>query len=137
MSEKLRQFIRKRANYHCEYCKRSEEVQGDIFHIDHIIPRSAGGETDETNLCLACDLCNSSKYQFQTGIDPETKEEVPLFNPRTQKWSAHFKLSDDFTEIVALTITGRATINRLKINRDYVVKARTGWRRGGWNPPTD
>lgn len=137
MSENLRQFVRKRAKYHCEYCKRSEEVQGDRFHIEHIVPRSAGGETREDNLCLACDLCNGSKYNFQTGIDPETNDEVPLFNPRIQEWSDHFKISDDYREIIGLTATGRATINRLKINRDYVVRARQGWRGAGWNPPLD
>ncbi len=71
------------------------------------------------------------------GIDPETQNEVPLFNPRTQIWSEHFQFSDGYSLILGLTPIGRATVSRLKINREYVVRARKRWQVIGWEPPLD
>jgi len=61
---------------------------------------------------------------------------VLLFNPRTQMWSEHFKWMPNGTILRGLTPTGRATIERLKINQDRVVDARTRWVFAGLHPPT-
>jgi hypothetical protein len=137
VSDKIRDSVRKRAQGYCEYCKRSEEMMGEIFDIDHIESIATGGTSAENNLCLACSPCNGSKSKFVTGIDPDTKKEETLYNPRTQKWTDHFRFSDDYGEINGLTPTGRATINRLKLNRPFIVLARRRWRKYGWNPPLD
>lgn len=105
------------------------------MEIDHIVPESAGGETEPGNLCYACISCNGSKLDFQTGIDLETSEETPLFNPRVQIWSEHFKWSNNGIRIIGLTEVGRATINRLRINRDIIIKSRQRWVEAGWHPP--
>lgn len=44
-------------------------------------PRSKRRSTDESNLALSCLGCKSFKGAFQTGIDPVTEREVPLFHP--------------------------------------------------------
>lgn len=137
ISEKDHQQIRKRAGYCCEYCKYPEEFTATKLEADHIIPESKGGTDDIDNLCAACRACNGSKLAAQTDIDPETDKEVPLFNPRTQKWSEHFQFSRDYIEIIGLTAIGRATIKRLKMNRDNLQIAREYWRKNGWNPPVD
>jgi HNH endonuclease len=137
LSEKIRLQVRKRADYHCEYCKYPEEFTAADLETDHIVPESKGGSDDEDNLCAACRNCNSSKLATQTAIDPETHIEVALFNPRTQKWSNHFRFSADYTQIMGLTQTGRATILRLRMNRDSLIVAREHWRGSGWNPPID
>lgn len=49
---------------------------------------------------------------------------VPLFHPRTQSWDENFTWSDDFTLILSLTPTGRATIRALHLNRVGLVNAR-------------
>ncbi|MDQ7025003.1 MAG: HNH endonuclease signature motif containing protein [Anaerolineae bacterium] len=118
--DKIRDSVRKRADYYCEYCKRWEDMMGDIFEIDHIKSLVEGGSSDEENLCLACSRCNSSKSKSLTGIDRSTGNEELLFNPRTQKWSDHFRFSDDYGEIIGLTPTGRATVQRLKFNLDFI-----------------
>ena len=51
------------------------------FEVEHIVPHSAGGATDEANLCLACPRCNRHKGIQVTGPDEETAESVPLFDP--------------------------------------------------------
>jgi hypothetical protein len=67
--------------------------------------------------------------------DPEAGETVPLFNPRIQAWREHFRWSEDGTEMVGLTPTGRATIVALQLNRPMLVSARRRWVLVGWHPP--
>ncbi|GIK67125.1 MAG: HNH endonuclease [Chloroflexota bacterium] len=134
ISKKMRQQVLDRANGLCEYCQTSEELVLTI-EIDHIIPIEAGGKNELGNLCVACDSCNSRKLDFQTGVDPETDQEVPLFNPRLQNWSEHFQWNEDGTIMVGLTTTGRATIHRLGCNREAVVRLRRRWVSVGWHPP--
>jgi 5-methylcytosine-specific restriction endonuclease McrA len=74
-----------RAHNRCEYCQLSQLGQEATFHIDHVVPRAAGGPTVADNLALACVSCSLRKWAKQTAIDPDTGEAVPLFNPRTQR----------------------------------------------------
>ena len=94
------------------------------MEVDHVTPEAAGGATDLNNLCLSCVGCNGFKPAFQAAIDPVTGEEAPLFNPRSQLWEAHFVWSEDGTKIGGRTPVGRATIVRLRMNRERGVEAR-------------
>lgn len=111
--------------------------------IDHITPQSLPDSSDEPdNLALACQRSNGYRYNFTTGIDPETGKNIPLFNPRKQKWSDHFIWSEDGLKVIGITSTGRATCNRLDLNDDRhnegsIVKARRLWIKGGWHPPEE
>ncbi|MEH2290528.1 HNH endonuclease [Nostoc sp.] len=105
------------------------------FEFEHIIPLSSGGETVFENLCLACPSCNRYKATRQTAIDPNTQNEVKLFNPQQQLWTDHFTWSEDTTEIVGLTTIGRATISTLKMNRLQLTRVRKMWVRMGEHPP--
>ncbi len=44
--------------------------------------------------------------------DPQTEQEVPLFNPRADRWNDHFAWDEDW-QIVGLTAIGCATIDVL------------------------
>ena len=70
------------------------------LQVDHVKPVARGGSNSEDNLCLACELCNQYKWTKTDGIDPQSEERVPLFNPRVQKWSDHFSWSTSGVEIV-------------------------------------
>jgi hypothetical protein len=129
---KLKLSVYERANGYCEYCQTSDANTGQIMHTEHIDP--LGGDIED-NLCLACPNCNSSKFTFTTGIDPTTLIETPLFNPRQQKWNEHFRWSDDGLRLEGLTPIGRATIVRLKINRDLSILAQQRWVIYGLHPP--
>ena len=98
----------------CAYCHTAEALTVTTFEFEHIIPLSSGGKTIFENLCLACPSCNRYKATRQTAIDPNTQNEVKLFNPQQQLWADHFTWSEDTTEIVGLTTIGRATISTLK-----------------------
>jgi hypothetical protein len=134
---KLRRRIRTRAGSHCEYCQTSEWLSGLPCEVDHIIPLSKGGLTTLDNLCLACASCNGYKQASTYATDPETGKEVPLFNPRQQRWREHFTWSEDGTRIIGLTACGRATVVTLKLNHPLVVTARSIWVTFHRHPPTD
>ncbi len=80
----LRRLSIQRADNFCEYCGLSQLGQAATFHIDHVIPVVAGGLTTADNLALACVSCSLYKGARQDVEDPETRETVPIFNPRQQ-----------------------------------------------------
>jgi 5-methylcytosine-specific restriction endonuclease McrA len=49
--------ILRRDSYTCQYCSR----RGERLTVDHIVPRSRGGETTWTNVVAACLRCNLRK----------------------------------------------------------------------------
>ncbi len=123
-----------RAGNRCEYCGLSQLGQEAAFHIDHVVPRAAGGPTVSANLALACVSCSLRKWANLTAADPDTGEQVALFNPRTQSWAEHFRW--DMERIVPLTATGRATLEALAMNRPVILAIRQEEATRGRHPPT-
>lgn len=123
-----------RAGNRCEYCRLSQLGQEAAFHIDHVIPRAAGGPTEADNLALACVSCSLRKWARLTAPDPDSGAEVPLFNPRTQVWEEHFRW--DGERGVPLTATGRATVAALALNRPLILAIRQEEAARGRHPPT-
>jgi hypothetical protein len=60
VSPALRSRILERDGRVCRYCGRTIGPRSK-FHLDHVKPASAGGETTEENLVVSCIPCNSSK----------------------------------------------------------------------------
>lgn len=130
--------VRETAQNRCGYCLSPQYLVMARLEIEHIIPISKGGSYDESNLWLACPLCNRHKSDKTTAIDPETGQVVPLFNPRTQIWSEHFRWSDDGLRIMGLTPVGRATVIALYLSDDPdALTVRNYWVMAGWHPPKD
>jgi HNH endonuclease len=123
-TERERRLVRERAGGRCEYCLSPAAYSPDPFATEHIIPRSRGGSHRPANLAFSCQGCNSFKYNSIEAPDPVSGERVSLLHPRRDAWRDHFTWSDDFTEILGLTPTGRATIARLDLNRPEVVNLR-------------
>ncbi|MGH9753726.1 MAG: HNH endonuclease, partial [Blastocatellia bacterium] len=120
-----------------EYCHTPEGFVPGSFAIEHIIPRSKGGKTILHNLALSCPACNSHKFDKVWGVDPLSQKRVRLFNPRRQRWVTHFEWSDDFTRIVGLTSTGRATIATLQMNDKKMINLRRLLILAELHPPTE
>lgn len=142
ISKSLRDRVRQRALFRCEYCHYSELLSTAPLSIDHLQPQSLGGSDDFDNLALACRRCNERRYTFTTGIDSDTGIETPLFNPRQQNWSDHFTWTADGTRILGTTPTGRSTCDRLDLNDErrsdrFIQKSRQRWVESGLHPPTD
>lgn len=113
-SEELQREVEQRAGGRCEYCCMHQALQGATFHVEHIIPRSRGGETTQANLAWACPGCNLRKSDRIEGVDPLTGEAIRLYNPRTDKWSHHFRWEG--YDVVPLTGVGRVTVAALDLN---------------------
>ena len=141
ISDSIRQLIRNRAQYRCEYCHSLERISANRFTVDHIIPKSLGGSDDSDNLALACRRCNERRYNFIAGFDSETQTIVPLFNPRQQEWSEHFIWTADGSQIIGISPIGRATCHRLDLNderyeeEDSIRSTRRLWVQVGLHPP--
>jgi hypothetical protein len=137
ITKALRERVVAQAKHRCGYCLTTETIVGTPMEIDHIIPESLGGPTEEDNLWLACSLCNNHKGNRIAMEDPLTGESVPLFNPRRQVWREHFAWTSTGDRIVGLTAIGRATVVALNLNRPSLVKSRQAWVAVGWHPPQD
>ena len=62
MTSKLRQHIKERDDFTCKNCGNSTHQEPNLLlEIDHIIPVSKGGCTEENNLQTLCWKCNRSK----------------------------------------------------------------------------
>ncbi len=137
IAKQLREIVSKQAQHRCGYCLAQERVVGTPMEIDHIIPQSLGGPTEEDNLWLACSLCNDYKGNQVAGLDPETGDLTRLFDPRHEEWRDHFAWTESGDRIIGLTATGRATVTVLNLNRLSLVRARQAWVAVSWHPPKD
>ena len=135
VTTRLRQLVGERAKDCCEYCLSQAMFSPQAFSVEHIYPRSAGGATHLDNLALSCAGCNGHKYNKTAAIDPVTNDSVPLFHPRQQIWSDHFTWNDEYTLIIGLTPTGRATVEALRLNRQAVQNLRLILYAAGKHPP--
>lgn len=138
ISVEIERRVRAAALNRCGYCLSPQHLVMARLEIEHIIPISKQGSNDESNLWLACPLCNRYKSDKTTGVDLETSEIVKLFNPRVQIWSEHFRWTEDGLRIVGRTSTGRATVTTLHLSDDPdAIEVRSYWVMAGWHPPRD
>ncbi len=110
ISAELERQVLADAGHRCGYCRSDEVLTGISLSIEHILPIAADGLTVRENLWRSCRPCNERKGAQTHTQDPETHEAVPLYNPRTQPWDAHFTWNNDGTHIQGLTPIGRATV---------------------------
>ena len=135
LTHKQRQYVIERAQGCCEYCLCQAQFATQSFSIEHIIPLEADGNNEIANLALACQGCNAHKHTKQLAPDPLEGGLVPLYHPRQQYWHEHFGWNEDYTVIVGLTPTGRATVVALRMNRPSVVNLRRLLYAYGEHPP--
>lgn len=127
--------VAERARHCCEYCKSLLKYSADSFSVEHVVPRSRGGRDNLSNLSLSCQRCNNHKFTAVEATDPLTGRKVPLFHPRQDSWFEHFAWTEDYSIVRGLTPTGRATVERLQLNRAGVVNLRRLLTAAGEHPP--
>lgn len=118
----LRRTVRLRARDCCEYCLIPELMTLAAHEIDHVIAEKHGGPTEADNLALACALCNGFKGSDLASLDAESGAIVPLFNPRRDRWTEHFRF--DNGRIEPLTASARATARLLQLNHPDRIEER-------------
>ncbi len=137
LTARQKRFVTERAQGCCEYCRSQSRFAMQPFSAEHILPRQQGGNNSLDNLALSCQGCNNHKYTKTQGIDPVNGELVSLYHPRTQKWLDHFAWNEDFTLVIGLTATGRATVETLQLNREGLVNLRRVLVSVGEHPPAE
>src|SRR5258707_1373011 len=115
MDKALDELVWSRAGGCCEYCRIQQDFDPLKFQLYHIIARQHRGATSADNLALSCYTCNTNKGPNIAGFDIDTQTIVPLFNPRLDTWSDHFRWHG--SELFGLTPVGRVTVHVLGINR--------------------
>lgn len=115
----------------CGYCRSPQHLVLGPLEIEHLIPTARGGTDVESNLWLACRMCNNYKGTQIEALDPVTGQPSALYNPRTQQWNDHFIWSADGTVILGRTACGRATVIALQINNIIAVTVRRAWASAG------
>ncbi len=121
----IRQAVRERAKGCCEYCLSPDDCSPAPFTVEHIEPTVRGGADTLDNMAWACGGCNGAKGIAQYVPDPVTGELAPLFHPRQDRWEDHFAWSDtNPLSLVGITATGRATVERLHLNRPELLLLR-------------
>ncbi|WP_345789627.1 HNH endonuclease [Luteolibacter soli] len=133
VSAKLRREVTKRAQGRCEYCGLASVGQAATFHVDHVVPQIAKGETILENLALACIHCSLRKGARRSATDAKTGKIVPLYHPRSDLWTRHFRWSG--RRVVGRTPVGRATVEALDLNSPEHLVIRGFEERLGRHPP--
>ncbi len=123
LSEKVKQAVRQRANFACEYCGVKEQNAGGELTVDHFRPQSKGGGDELENLVYCCSRCNLYKSDFW--IEP--RREPSLWNPRLEPAENHFWQAEN-GRLHALTEKGGLSIRILNLNRQQLVAYRRGQR---------
>lgn len=70
----LRNAVLRRDRFLCRWCGYRSE--GMFLHIDHIVPWSAGGTNESTNLRVLCADCNETRSNTLT--DAATARAMPI-----------------------------------------------------------
>ena len=60
---------------------------------------------------------------------------VSLYNPRIHSWDDHFCWNETYDSMIGVSSIGRATILKLKLNREVVVNLRILLLFVGLHPP--
>lgn len=119
ISDAVRNHVRERAGYACEYCGVTETDSAGQLTVDHYHPQSLGGSDALDNLIYCCSRCN----QYKADYWPHDVSAPTLWNPRQQSAAMHFiELADG--RLLAFTDAGQFSLRRLNLNRPPLIAYR-------------
>jgi hypothetical protein len=119
ITAEIRLFVRRRANFACEYCGVSETDTGSELTVDHFQPQTKGGSDEVENLLYCCQRCN----QYKADYWPQDSTAPNLWNPRRDPLDMHLMQLTEGT-LYPLTSIGDFTVRRLRLNRPPLVAYR-------------
>jgi hypothetical protein len=111
---RLRRQVAERALFLCEYCLIHETDTFFRCLVDHIISEKHGGLSDIENLAYACALCNQAKGSDIGSIATGSNTLTRFYNPRDDRWSAHFRIENSM--IAPKSAVGEVTARILSFN---------------------
>lgn len=119
IAPEIREQVRQRANFACEFCGVTETDVGGELTVDHFQPTAKGGNDSPENLLYCCVRCNQYKGDYW----PTHPGDLSLWDPRREPAAQHFDELDDGT-LKPRTLTGAFTLVRLRLNRPPLVAYR-------------
>ena len=123
--EEVREQVRQRAGFACEYCGVTETDTAGQLTLDHFHPRARGGSDASGNLIYCCHRCNEYKSDYW----PQAPGVPALWNPRQEAAQDHFlELADG--SLHALNAVGGLTLRHLRLNRPALIAHRLQQRQG-------
>ncbi|BCM91602.1 hypothetical protein IAD21_03477 [Abditibacteriota bacterium] len=105
----------------CEYCLLHVDNAYYAHYVDYVIAQKHGGAKGSENLALSCAECNVRKGTDLSSLTPSGRL-ITLFNPRLQRWGAHFRVEGGTIE--PLTRIGEVTTRLLDFNNARRVEIR-------------
>jgi len=93
--------VYQRDGYRCQYCGNQFAIA--CLSYDHVVPRSAGGRTDWTNIVTACRPCNlrkGNKSCDDAGMFPLQEPVRPRFLPLTSPVIDRSKVPEEWLGFV-------------------------------------
>jgi hypothetical protein len=119
VSAEVREQVRQRAGFACEYCRVTETDAAGELAIDHFRPRIEGGTDELDNLLYCCFRCNLYKADYWPGPGGGPG----LWNPRIDARDVHLLTLMD-GRLYPVTPTGEFTLRRLRLNRAPLIAHR-------------
>ena len=87
-----RDRVLKRDGYSCQICGTDE---GEM-HVDHVIPRKAGGDNSMDNLRVLCKSCNLRKGALNDGVFLARTATPPVFSSHPSPMQSETMLDSPF-----------------------------------------
>jgi hypothetical protein len=119
LPEGIREQVRLRAGFACEFCGVTETDAGGMLTVDHFQPSTQGGDNTPENLLYCCSRCNLYKADYW----PAGPTEPSLWHPQKTPFSAHFFELENGT-LHPITGVGAFTLQRLRFNRPPLIAHR-------------
>ena len=88
---KQRYRILSQCKFTCRSCGRTAE-DGVKLVIDHVIPVSWGGPTDDSNLQVLCEECNSGKKAWLSDFDSDAMKSIMTLKSARERLRQYFQL---------------------------------------------
>ena len=96
------------------------------------MPESLSKRTKSAVAKRAQNCCEYCFSQHRFSPDPFSIEHIL---PRLDSWRDHFRWNEDFSFIIGISPKGRATVEKLQLNREGVVNLRKVLFLNGEHPP--
>jgi len=113
------------ADYHAANARADDRIRAkEPSEVQAVAKVDVPTSQNRSAFVLPPDRHACRTLAFAWGIDPATKKAAQLFHPRRQRWSRHFRWSEDCSHLEGLNRIGRVTIERLALNNEYQLEAR-------------
>jgi 5-methylcytosine-specific restriction endonuclease McrA len=89
MPRLIRDRVRERSGFACEFCGVTEVISGGELTVDHFQPRAESGPDDIDNFVYCCIRCNLYKAAWWD----ENSSGFGLWNPRIDPFQEHFHVA--------------------------------------------